>query len=1187
MSLSVWQRWLKQSFPSAQRPARTYRPTPHCRLRVEALEDRVVPNNAPVINDQTFALNENSPVGTVIGTVAASDPDPGQSLTYSVIGINPGDAFALDPDTGVLSVANNSLLDFESHPTFSLMVRVLDDGVPAAAAQATIHINLIDVNEAPTLFSQAFNISRGVPVGTAVGTVQASDPDQGQALTFTITAGNSAGAFAINSASGQITVANAAALAALAGPVGLTVQATDSGFPALAASATVTVTPVGVTGNNHAPNIGGQAFSISRQAAFGSVVGTVQASDPDPGQSLNYAITFSSAPGAFALNPGNGQLTVLGNLLGLASPVTMTVQVLDNGIPALSASATVTVTLSDTTPGGNHAPVIGNQTFLVDPATPVGTAIGTVMANDPDPGQSLTYAITFSSAPGAIALNSGNGQLTVASGLQGITSPITMTVQVSDSGSPQMSAVASVSVVLATAQNVNHSPVIGNQSFSVSRSAPVGTLVGTVQATDPDPGQTLNYTITAGNAAGAFAINAGNGQITVANAAALAAIASPATLTVTVTDSGSPHLAASATVTVTLTQPGTNHLPVIGNQSFTADRASPVGAAVGTVVASDPDAGQSLTYAITGSTAPGAFAINPTTGQLTVAAGLTALSSPVGLIVQVTDSGTPTLSAAASVIITLTTTPITNHVPVIGNQSFSVSRAAAAGAPVGTVQASDPDAGQTLAYAITAGNAAGAFAINAGNGQITVANAAALANLPSSNPLTVTVTDNGSPQLSAAATVTVTLTAAVNHAPVIGNQTFTADRSAPVGAVVGTVVASDPDAGQSLTYSIVASTAPGAFAINAATGQLTVAAGLQGPNSPVTLIVMVTDSGSPALSTAAAVAVTLTNTPVTNHAPVIHDQSFTVSRAAATGATVGTVAASDPDAGQHLTYSITAGNGAGAFAIDPATGRITVADAAALANLPSSNPLTVQVTDNGSPQMSAAATVTINVAAVINRKPVNHLPGPLTACEDVPLVIQGISVTVADGGAAGRMRVTGKLRVTLSVVNGVLFVRPDVRGGVSWFGISGDLTRSVTLTGTPAQVNATLAAGVIYLGKHNFSGTDTLTMTSKDLVSGLSDTDKVSITVRSAQQQAADLQKMVEKLRDTGVLSKSDAQSLLSLLKLPVGGHGDDDDDRDDAVGNIRGFIKKVKDLLKAHKLTQAQAQPLLDTAACLLLSCY
>lgn len=43
--------------------------------------------------------------------------------------------------------------------------------------------------------------------GTEVGTITASDPDAGTVLTWLITAGNASGAFAINSSTGQLTVA--------------------------------------------------------------------------------------------------------------------------------------------------------------------------------------------------------------------------------------------------------------------------------------------------------------------------------------------------------------------------------------------------------------------------------------------------------------------------------------------------------------------------------------------------------------------------------------------------------------------------------------------------------------------------------------------------------------------------------------------------------------------------------------------------------------------------------------------------------------------------------------------------------------------------------------------------------------------------------------------------------------------
>ena len=53
-------------------------------------------------------------------------------------------------------------------------------------------------------------------------------------------------------------------------------------------------------------------------------------------------------------------------------------------------------------------------------------------------------------------------------------------------------------------------------AFSVSEAAPTGHAVGAVTATDADEGDVLAYTITDGNADGAFAVGAGTGEITVA-----------------------------------------------------------------------------------------------------------------------------------------------------------------------------------------------------------------------------------------------------------------------------------------------------------------------------------------------------------------------------------------------------------------------------------------------------------------------------------------------------------------------------------------------------------------------------------------------------------------------------------------------------------------------------------------------
>ena len=46
---------------------------------------------------------------------AGSDPDTGDSLAYAITGGNLGGAFAIDPATGDLFVADSALLDFETN----------------------------------------------------------------------------------------------------------------------------------------------------------------------------------------------------------------------------------------------------------------------------------------------------------------------------------------------------------------------------------------------------------------------------------------------------------------------------------------------------------------------------------------------------------------------------------------------------------------------------------------------------------------------------------------------------------------------------------------------------------------------------------------------------------------------------------------------------------------------------------------------------------------------------------------------------------------------------------------------------------------------------------------------------------------------------------------------------------------
>jgi T1SS-143 domain-containing protein len=137
---------------------------------------------------------------------------------------------------------------------------------------------------------------------------------------------------------------------------------------------------------------------------------------------------------------------------------------------------------------------------------------------------------------------------------------------------------------------------------------------------------------------------------------------------------------------------------------------------------------------------------------------------------------------------------------------------------------------------------------------------------------------------------------------------------------------------------------------------------------------------------------------------------------------------------------------------------------------------------------TVVATATINVAAV-NDAPVNTVPGTQTVNEDTNKVVAGLSVGDVDAGTATNVT------TTLAVAHGTLTVLSA--GGAS---VSGSGTGLVTLTGTVAQINTTLAAAnnVVYRGLQDYNGTDTLTITTNDngnTGSGGAKTDIDTVTI--------------------------------------------------------------------------------------------
>jgi hypothetical protein len=309
-------------------------------------------NENPVINNQTFSVPENSIAGTNVGTVVATDPDAGQTLTYSILSGNTGNAFQINASTGVLTVATPSAINFEVTPTFSLIVKVQDNGSGSLSSQATITIDVTDVNEIPEIYDQSFWIPENSVTGTTVGTVVAGDPDAGQTLCYVITNGNINNAFQINSTSGLITVDNTEAINFEALPAfSLTVEVTDNGTGNLSSQAVMTVD---IHDINEQPVIPCQYFwvklDISAIINETSIpvykVSNVEASDPDAGQSLSFSLEEMTGNEIWEIGSQTGELVIANPYALIFEPVsnyTLMVTVEDDALNPLSSTATIFV----------------------------------------------------------------------------------------------------------------------------------------------------------------------------------------------------------------------------------------------------------------------------------------------------------------------------------------------------------------------------------------------------------------------------------------------------------------------------------------------------------------------------------------------------------------------------------------------------------------------------------------------------------------------------------------------------------------------------------------------------------------------------------------------------------------------------------------------------------------------------
>ncbi len=241
------------------------------------------------------------------------------------------------------------------------------------------------------------------------------------------------------------------------------------------------------------------------------------------------------------------------------------------------------------------------------------------------------------------------------------------------------------------------------------------------------------------------------------------------------------------------------------------------------------------------------------------------------------------------------------------------------------------------------------------------------AQSPSTNQISIIVTDNSIPALRATNSFVVTVGQSLANSPPLLNPID--NRTVYAGTtVVVTNSAYDPNPSDTLTFSL-GTGAPPTATLNSSTGVFSWTTTTADTNSVHNITIKVTDNGSPPMSASGSFSVTVLPPPPANSSPLLYPIDNQSIHAGAT--LTFTNLAYDADTNDVLTFSLDPGAPSGAT-IHPVTGVFSWTPPDSESNTVKS--VTVRVSDNGQPSKSASSTFSVTVLPRLPNNPPSLSP---------------------------------------------------------------------------------------------------------------------------------------------------------------------------------------------------------------------
>ena len=853
-----------------------------------------VPNlpNLPSQTPTNVALSATSvasgaAVGTTVGTLTSTDPDAGDTFTYTLV------AGTGDSDNSSFTISGNQLrtavaVNAATKSSYSLRVRTTD--ASGKFFEKNLTVTVTAANQAPTdLALSSSSIAESQTTGAVVGSLTTTDPDSGNTFTYSLVTGTGStdnSSFTINSS--QL-VLNTALNFETKSSYAIRVRTTDNAGATFEKTLTISVTNV-----NEAPTqLSSSVTTVPGNASVGTTVGTFSTTDPDAGDTHTYTLVSGTG------DTDNAKFSINGNQLRTAVVITSQTSFSIRVRSTDAAGLTIEQVITGSITSGNAAPTdIALSASSVAENTASGATVGNLSSSDPNATDTHTYTLVAGdgSTDNAAFTITGN-QLKLATTPNFETkSSYAIRVQTTDNNGLTFAKALTITIT-----NVNEAPTAAALSdTTVQEGDAVGTVVGNLSATDPDAADTFTYSLVAGDG------STDNASFTISGAELRTAfVANPATkasysIRVRAQDAGGLSFERTFTITVS----NVNNAPsdIALSAASVAESAS-TGATIGQFSSVDADSSDTHTYTLvtgTGSTDNASFTIDANSLKLATSLNFETKGS-YSIRVRSTDAGG--LSTEKSFAISVTNV---NEAPGgLQLSSSSIANGTTSGTTAATISATDPDASDTLTYSLVSGTGDtdnASFTINA-NALVLAANV----NLATKSSYAIRLKATDAAGLSTEQAFTLSVTETSSAPTAISLSSSQVAENGAVGSTVGQLTSTDANSSDTHTYTLVAGTGDTDNAAFTIVGnELRTAASFNfETQSNYSIRIRTTDSGN--LTFEQSLPITITNVNETPSLPQL--SANTVVDDTASGETVATISAADPDAGDTVSYSLVAGSG--------------------------------------------------------------------------------------------------------------------------------------------------------------------------------------------------------------------------------------------------------------------------------------